>query len=151
MTLSTVFLVGNDCNYVLGHVDSLAESVPDHLTAFIKVMRALNNVKDACFSTDFLDPNYKQIIGEFEKSVEDLNTIHNVNIINKWHIATKHLPQWIDKYKKPLGRYGEHELEALHHRFYVYRTKRFICKNKSKPTYTDKFFRACLTLNADAT
>ena len=76
-------LVGNDCNYVLSCVDSLAEKVPDHLEAFVTVMRALNNVKDSCFSTDFLDPNYKEIIGEFEKSVEDLNTIHGVNIINK--------------------------------------------------------------------
>ncbi len=144
-------LVGNDCNYVLSHVDSLAEKVPDHLVAFVTVMRALNNVKDACFSTDFLDPNYKEIIREFEKSVEDLKTIHGVNIINKWHILTKHLPQWIDKYQRPLGRYGEHELEALHHRYSQYRTRRFICSNKSKLTYSDKFFRACVTLNADAT
>ena len=105
-------LVGNDCNYVLKHVDSLAEEVPDHLEAFVTVMRNLNNVKDACFSTDFLDPNYKAIIGEFEKSVEDLKTIHGVNIINKWHITTKHLPQWIDKYQRPLGRYGAEDSSA---------------------------------------
>ena len=146
-----VLLVGNDCNYVLKNVDSLAECVPSHLTAFIKVIRALNNVKDACFSTDFLDPNYKEIIGEFEQSIKDLKTIHGINILNKWHITVKHLPQWIDKYGLPLGRYGEQELESLHHRHKVYRTRRFICKNKLKPTYSDKFLRSCLALNADAT
>ena len=143
--------MGNDCNYVLKNVDSLAEYVPSNLTAFIKVIRALNNVKAACFSTDFLDPNYKEIIGVFEMTIKDLKTIHGVNILNKWHITVKHLPQWIDKYQVPLGRYGEQELESLHHRYKVYRVRRFICKNKSKPNYTDMFLRACLALNADAT
>ena len=50
-----------------------------------------------------------------------------------------------------LGRYGEHELEALHHRYKEYRTRRFICSNKSKPSYSPTFFKACVTLNADAT
>ena len=76
-------LVGNDCNDVLSHVNSPAKEVPNHLDAFVTVMQALNNFKDSCFSTDFLDPNYKAIIGEFEKSVEDPNTIYGVNIINK--------------------------------------------------------------------
>ena len=119
---------GNDCNYVLHHVDSLADLMPEHLTPFITFMRALNNVKAACFTTDYLDPNYKEIIEEFEKCVKELHNKFNIGIINKWHILTKHVSQWIDKYQKPLGRYGDHELEGIHHRFKAIREKRFIVK-----------------------
>ena len=136
---------------MLTHVESMAAVIPEHLDPFIAFMRALNDVKAACFSTDYLDPNYRAIIGEFEKCVKELQNKFKISIINKWHITTAHLAQWIDHFQKPLGRYGEHELEGLHHRWKEIREKRFICKNRQNPAYRDIFFRCGLAFNADST
>ena len=135
--IKNIFSVVNDCNYVLTHVESLAAVIPEHLDPFITFIRALNDVKAACFTTDYLDPNYRAIIGEFDKRVKELQ--------NKFKI------QWIDHFQEPLGRYGEHELEGLHHRFKETRNKRFIVKNKENPSYRDIFYRCGLAFNADST
>ena len=37
----------------------------------ITIMRALNFVKAACFTTDYLDLNFRKVIGEFDKCVKD--------------------------------------------------------------------------------
>ena len=82
--IKNIFSVGNDCNYVLTHVESLAAVIPEHLDPFITFIRALNDGKAACFTTDYLDPNYRAIIGEFEKYVKELQNKFKISIINKW-------------------------------------------------------------------
>ena len=151
MLIKNIFSVGNDCNYVLTHVESIAAEIPLHLWPFITFMRALNEVKFACFTTDYLDPNYREVIGEFDKCVKELHSKFKISIINKWHILTVHVPQWIDHFQKPLGRYGEHELEGLHHRFKEIRKRRFIVTNKENPSYKDIFYHCGLAFNADST
>ena len=151
LLIKNIFSVGNDCNYVLTHVESIAAEIPLHLWPFITFMRALNEVKFACFTTDYLDPNYREVIGEFDKCVKELQSKFKISIINKWHILTVHVPQWIDHFQKPLGRYGEHELEVLHQRYKEVRQKRFIVKNKKNSSYKDLFYRCGLTFKADST
>ena len=66
-------------------------------------MRALSYVKAACFTTDYLDPNDKEVIGEFGKCVKELHNQFKISIINKWHIITVKVPQWTGNFQKPLG------------------------------------------------
>ena len=72
---------------------------------FNTFMRALSYVKAACFTTDYLDPNDKEVIGEFGKCVKELHNQFKISIINKWHIITVQVPQWTGNFQKPLGRY----------------------------------------------
>ena len=110
-------LEGNGCNRVLKSLDKLATILPEELSDYLTLMRAFKGVADACFSSKQLLPDYGAKIAAFADAAYLVKQKHEMTISPKQHIIIEHVEPFIDKFKAPLGRFSEHELESAHYAF----------------------------------
>ena len=141
-------LEGNGCNRVLKSLDKLATILPEELSDYPTLMRAFKGVADACFSSKQLLPDYGAKIAAFADAAYLVKQKHEMTISPKQHIIIEHVEPFIDKFKAPLGRFSEHELESAHYAFdkIWQRTKVNDYKN---PQFGKSLLKAVLTFNAN--
>ena len=127
---------GNACRDILNKkLDDMKTALPDELKKYVIVLEKLKNVKDACFS-HHLDPNFKQIIADFEQSWESIM----LERYPKAHILTAHVPMFCDKERRGLAIFSEQTAEAVHHGYtQVY---------KNYKVFQDGHYRAVLKYNS---
>lgn len=111
---------GNQCSEIMGMIDQLQSTIQRNLGAacalacapVFHTLRKLKLVIAAAFSKS-LDPDYKNIISEFEKAYRELC----IPVTPKVHIIFTHVVQWCERYQTGLGRYSEQASESLHSDF----------------------------------
>ena len=103
----------NECNKLLKKIDKLREIIPEEYHIFVDTFESLNDVKESCFGF-YLGQNYKETIRKLEKNWLILFKKYNVNITNKCHVIFKHVEEFIDRKKRPLGKYSEQVVEVAH-------------------------------------
>ena len=89
-------LVGNQCSKLVSNYAILENLAVQHnrpdIMPFVRVFKALNSVKTACFGLK-LDPNFVAIIDEFKDSLVSLGEMHDINITPKFHMICVHVKQ----------------------------------------------------------
>ena len=112
-------LEGNQCSTLInsyGILDKLAEDWDRHdIQPFVRVLKALNSVKLACFGMS-LDSNYAAIIDEFQDALEALDEIHKCSVTVKFHMICIHVKQLCQMTNGSL-QMNEQALESSHSRF----------------------------------
>ena len=73
---------------------------------------SLNEVTKACFGQT-LAPNFQDSIEKFKKCWTDLA----LKPTPKAHVLFSHVPQFIQKFNEPLGKYSEQPIETCHQDF----------------------------------
>ena len=103
---------GNECNKLLKNLDKLSEILPTSLSQFYDCFVAFRDAMGACMGFT-LDPMYREKVASFEKSYQNLN----IPITSKVHIMIRHVPEFIERHKKPLGQFSEQVVESCHSKF----------------------------------
>ena len=104
---------GNNCNKLLKNIDKLRSVIPQDLETFVDVLEALMKVKEACFGAE-ADPEYKQIVKNFEAAWFEIYIEHDVWFTNKCHIIIDHVPQAIERTGRGMLGNSEQVVEASH-------------------------------------
>ena len=104
---------GNNCNKLLKNIDKLRSVIPQDLETFVDVLEALMKVKEACFGAE-ADPEYKQIVKNFEAAWFEIYIEHDVWFTNKCHVIIDHVPQAIERTGRGLLGNSEQVVEASH-------------------------------------
>ena len=76
---------GNYCEKILKNLDDLQQIVESKFSPFIETLRALHDVKEACFKP-ILKPNWRDTITRFQKGWCDLFMDFEIGFSNRVHI-----------------------------------------------------------------
>ena len=116
-------LNGPNCDKVLRKetLQAMMEFLPEDLQKFVIALKALNKMKKACFSTRPLDWTvgadwefkWKSSIDGYVSAFLDLG----IQRFPKFHIVEKHVAEFIEFTRQPLGNFSKQEFEALHSNF----------------------------------
>ena len=106
---------GNSSKKVIDNADKLSLYLEPGLTPFVECLQNLPKVVNVTFST-VLDPDYEQIIKNFNKSYMILHCDFNLSI-TKVNIIMCHLSTFVKEWKIGLGLLSEQAGESLHHDF----------------------------------
>ena len=74
------------------NLDRFEQILNEDLVPFVDTLRALANVKKACFGRN-PDPNYKEIVSNFESKWFEIYIEFDVAFTNMCHIIIDHVPQ----------------------------------------------------------
>ena len=107
---------GNYCEKILKNLDDLQQIVEPKFSPFIETLRALHDVKEACFKP-ILKPNWRETINRFQKGWCDLFMDFEICFSNKVHIIIEHIPQVIERTGRSLHLSSEQVVEAAHAKF----------------------------------
>ena len=105
---------GNSSKKIIDNADKLSLYLEPGLTPFVELL--FSKVVNATFSS-VLDPDYEQIIKNFNKSYMILHCDFNLSITTKVHIIMCHLSAFVKEWKIGLGLLSEQTGESLHHDF----------------------------------
>ena len=90
-------LEGNQCSKLIENYGILDELVQEHerydIQPFVRVFKALNSIKLACFGL-VLDPNFATFIDEFQNALVTLDEIHKCSVTVKFHMICIHVKQY---------------------------------------------------------
>ena len=100
----------------LKNIDILEKQVNHEFQPFVKVLRAIKEVKEACFGPT-LKPNYQTAIDDFEQAWYDIYIEFEIAFSNKCHVIIEHVPQVIKRTGKSLYYSSEQVVEASHAKF----------------------------------
>ena len=114
-------------------------------------MKALNKMKKACFSTRPLDWTvgadwefkWKSSIDGYVSAFLDLG----IQRFPKFHIVEKHVAEFIEFTRQPLGNFSEQEFEALHSNFKP--TWQRFKRSMANESYARQFLKAVVVYNSD--
>ena len=107
---------GNYCEKILKNLDDLQQIVEPKFSPFIETLRALHDVKEACFKP-ILKPNWRETITRFKNGWCDLFMDFEIGFSNKVHIIIEHIPQVIERTGRSLHLSSEQVVEAAHAKF----------------------------------
>ena len=106
-------LNGNSARDLLNkHLSDLEDSVPLSCLKYVRILQALKEVKDACFSKELL-PWYRQSIAKFKGAFEK----NNIKVYPKAHIIIDHVGDFCEKERQGLGLFSEQSFESFHRNF----------------------------------
>ena len=94
----------------------LKEIVGDTYESIVEALKALKEVKDACFGPN-LKPNWKASLDNFEKAWYEIYIEFDISFSNKCHVIIEHIPQVIQRTGKSLYLSSEQVVEATHAKF----------------------------------
>ena len=77
---------------LLGNLGKLKQYTSHNDEPFQEGFKALGEVKKACFSKK-LDPNYKEVVKNFEEKWFVLHNTLDVPFTNKVHVIIQHVPE----------------------------------------------------------
>ena len=80
---------------------------------FVDTLEALRRVKEGCFGA-VPDPDYIQIVKQFEAAWFEIYIEHDVWFTNKCHVIIDHVPQTIERTGRGLLGNSEQVVEATH-------------------------------------
>ena len=98
------------------NLDHLQLLVEQKFFPFIDSLRALKDIKEACFKP-ILKPNWREAIDRFGQAWHDLYIHFEIWYSNKVHIILEHIPQVIERTGKSLHFSSEQVVEAAHAKF----------------------------------
>ena len=104
---------GNSCRKLLKNVDKLRSICPIQILKFVKALYDFEKVVTSCFGADLHFPSFMGYLDDFKKSYTDLQ----IPVTPKVHCVFFHVKEFCLKHQKPLGRYSEQSLEAVHNDF----------------------------------
>ena len=82
---------------------------------FVEFFKTFSKVKKACFGLK-LEPNFEEIIDEFQTALESLREIHKISITPKFHLICIDVKRSCQMTGESLI-YNEQALESSHKRF----------------------------------
>ena len=145
---------GNQCSKLIENYGILDELVQEHerydIQPFVRVFKALNSIKLACFGL-VLDPNFATFIDEFQNALVTLDEIHKCSVTVKFHMICIHVKQ-ICKMTNGSLKLNEQALESSHSRFKKI-VQRFAGSDPDteNPMYPLNVLRALDVINSNAT
>ena len=87
---------------------------------FLDVFIMMKKVNDGIFDL-YLDPEWEQIIGQLRAALLALDAAVSFPITPKFHIILEHVPQWVQRNGRSLGKEAEH---AAGPRVYIFQELR---------------------------
>ena len=101
---------GRYCDKLLKNLDKLDDVVGEELAPFVATLKAFSKVIHACFGKE-ADPNYREIISDFENCWFDIFIEFDIAFTNKAHIIISHVPQVIARTGRGLFYQSEEVVE----------------------------------------
>ena len=144
---------GPNCNKVLKPetLQAMMEFLPEDLRKYVIALRALDKMKKAVFSTNPLDwtvgANWEF---KWKSSIDDyIAAFLNLGIKRflKFLIAEKHVAEFIQFTRQPLGNFSDQEFEALHSNFKP--TWERFKRSMKNDSYAKQLLKAVVVYNSD--
>ena len=132
---------GNSCKKLLSKIDALRSMCPLQGLKYVEDFEKFRKVVDACYGHD-LDPDFRMIIRDFEKSYLSLG----ISISPKVHTVFHHITDFCDSVHTGLGRYSEQAVEAVHADFKSTWAKYKF--HEVNPRYPEQLLKAVSDYNA---
>ena len=139
-------LEGNECNKVLGNIESLAEVLPSSFSAFMFTLESFRDVVSSCFGF-LLDPFFRDVLAKFKVNFMALHREFKVSVTNKIHIILTHVQEFCEMTDKALGEFSEQETENAH-TAYDDTWSRYKVKDSSSCVYHQQYFKSVMDFNS---
>ena len=142
-------LEGPECSRLLKLLDELERDSPEYCAPFITNMRDFRDVIQACFKSNNLQSNYKEVIQKFRDSFKVLKDEFGLSETNKIHEISVHVAEWCEENQTSLGSYSEHEVEGIHSTFTKVWAK-YRVKDINSKAFATNWYMANMDLNYEA-
>lgn len=133
---------GNECNKLLANLDMLLHMLPPNLKLYHDCFVAFRDAMQACLGFT-IDPLYREKVTAFEMAYKALN----ISITSKVHIMIRHVPDFIEMHKRPLGQFSEQVVESTHAKFHQL-FQSYSIKDIHHTHFLDRFYRAIMHFNS---
>ena len=145
-------LEGNQCSKLLDNYGLLENLAREHnrydIACFVRVFKAFQALKKACFSDD-LDPDFELIIDEFKESLIALEEVFELSITIKFHILCIHVKEYCKITGKSMKYITEQAVESSHRAWKLF-VQRYWVDPETNPMFLFQILRALEVWNAEA-
>ena len=115
---------------------------------YLEVLFKIKQVSQAIFGIQ-LDPNWREHIGQLRVALYSLNASTSFPITPKFHIILEHVPQWVERNGRSLGKEAEHAGESLHHHWKRLLEGQGEVTNKNSKAHENHILHCVAKFNSD--
>jgi len=142
---------GNQCKKLLDNIgffeDSYGNPRIPQLAPFIVALKAFNEVRQKCFSSSGVSPDYKEVIQKFRQSFLVLKNDYGINITSKTHDVFFHIEDFIERHPGiSLGIVSAQSSESVHSKFSAF-TQYRLMKCQDHKNFPKQFLDTVVAYN----
>jgi hypothetical protein len=135
-------LEGNECSKVFVNLESLAEVLPSHFSAFMFTLESFRDVVSPCFGF-LLDPFFRDVLAKFKVNFMTLQREFKFSVTHMIYIILTHVQEFCELAEKALGEFSEQETENAH-TAYDDTWSRCKVKDSSSCVYHQQYFKSVM-------